>query len=83
MKHYLVVTPYEHPDDWVQPKTQVYPSGIWSGKAKFGEPGLGEGEKYLLRIFATESEVPEGRMKNVPKDAIFSEPVIVTKSSDK
>lgn len=81
MNHYIVVTPLKTGDDWVQEKRATVSGGIWSGRAKFGTAAVGAGEQFVVRALATKSTLSPGPLTEVevPEDAIFSEPITVTR----
>lgn len=80
MTHYIVVTPVKTGDNWVQPgPVQVSASGLWIGRATFGEAAVGAGEQFIVRALATKSILVEGALGKVPEDAIFSESITVTR----
>lgn len=79
MNHYIVVTPLKVGGDWVQEGPVKVYGGLWSGRAKFGSAAVGEGEKFVIRALATKSKLSSGTLSEVPDDAIFSEPVTVTR----
>ena len=79
MNHYIVVTPLKVGDDWVQDVPVKVFGGLWSGRARFGSAAVGAGEEFVIRALATKSKLSSGTLSEVPDDAIFSEPVIVTR----
>jgi hypothetical protein len=79
MHHYVIVTPVKIGADWVQEEARVSPGGVWNGQAVFGEVAVGPGEKYVVRALATNSTLSPGPLTKVPKDAIFSESITVTR----
>lgn len=77
LNHYIVVTP-ENGVDYVQDSdVNVSRAGTWTGTATFGSRTVGVGERYLIRGLATESELTPGQLREVPHDAVYSEPVMV------
>jgi hypothetical protein len=80
MKHYLVVTPLKVGDDWVEDgPLKVVSGGAFTGRAKFGEAEAGAGEQFAVRLLATQATLTPGPLLEVPKDAVFSESVVVTR----
>jgi len=77
MHHYVMVTPVKIGKDWIQEDAKVSPGGLWSGSAVFGTVAVGVGEKYVVCALATNSALSPGPLTEVPKDAIFSEPITV------
>ncbi|MBI3195301.1 MAG: hypothetical protein HYZ34_12675 [Ignavibacteriae bacterium] len=78
MKNYIIVTPMTQGIDMVQHgPLSVSPSGLWTGKAIFGQGAVGEGESFLVRCLATDSTLTEGPLTTIPSDAIFSESITV------
>jgi hypothetical protein len=79
MHHYIIVTPVKIRTDFVEGEANVSPGGFWSGQAKFGEAAVGAGEKFVVRALATNSRLSPGPLTEVPKDAIFSGSITVTR----
>lgn len=76
--HYIVVTPLETGDDWIQEGIiKVYTGGIWIGRARFGTATAGPGKKFIVRAIATKSKLPAGILIEMPEDAIFSDSIEV------
>ena len=80
LNHYIVVTPLKTGDNWIQDGPLVIDTGgIWSGRAQFGSSAVGSGEKFVIRVIATKSAIQLGPLMVIPDDAIFSEPIVVTR----
>jgi hypothetical protein len=80
IRHFLVVTPQQTGEPWVQEGPLGIPArGIWAGWAIFGAAGVGEKKRFLLQVMATKSPLSPGPLIQVPQDAVFSEPVSVTR----
>ena len=78
--NYIVVTPLKTGDDWVQDgPVKIYGDGLWTGIARFGTGEAGVGEEFLVRAIATQSALSPGPLTQVPKDAVFSEAITVTR----
>ena len=76
--YYIVVTPLKTGDNWIQDAPVMINIGnSWTGHAKFGNAAVGQGEKFVVYAIATISKLNSGPLNEVPKDAIFSEPVTV------
>ena len=81
MNHYVVVTPVKTKEDWVEDgPVRVSASGLWDTQATFGSAAVGAGEQFIVRALATKSILSPGPLTEVPKDAIFSESITVTRS---
>ncbi len=77
---YLVVRPLEAGDFYVQDApVNVSGGGMWTGEARFGEAGVGIGQRFLVEAIATHSQLSPGAQK-LPTDAIVSNPVVVTRT---
>jgi len=75
---YVVITPVETGDDFIQGNPAIiYTGGFWTSRAIFGTAAVGAGQKFLIRAIATEEKLPPGLLTHVPADAIFSEGVYV------
>ena len=73
--HYLVVT--TRGGDFLQDgPLKISPGGIWSGQARFGNAGLGDGDAFMIRIATTRAPLMPGTT-TLPDDAIYSEPISV------
>src|ERR1041385_3295134 len=71
--HYLVVT--ARGGDFVQDgPVRLSREGLWSGQARFGNAGVGEGDLFIVRLAATQAPISPG-MTTLPSDTIFSEPI--------
>lgn len=81
-RHYLVVTPVNIGDSYVQDAMTPRPDGTWAGTAKFGSGDTGRGERFSVRCLATERELRTGSLapQTLPSDAVFSAPVIVERT---
>lgn len=80
MTHYVVVTSVKTGDSWIQNgPVDVSFGGVWTGQARLGTAGEGAGENYVIRGLATRSILTPGPLIKMPKDAIFSESVMVTR----
>ncbi|MGO9374675.1 MAG: hypothetical protein ACLQBD_21605 [Syntrophobacteraceae bacterium] len=80
MNHYIIVTPIKTGDDIVQGgNLKVSSSGLWSGNAEIGSAGVGAGQQFRVVTVATKFRLPAGPITEMPKDAIFSESIIVTR----
>jgi hypothetical protein len=80
MNHYIVVTPIETGSDHIQDKpVSIYAGGLFTGETRFGQGDLGIGEKFIVRVLASKSSLTPNILPKVPEDAIFSEPIIVTR----
>ncbi len=78
--HYIVVTPVETGDDWVQDiPVKVSTGGVLTGRASFGTAAAGPEKRFLVRAMASRSALSAGPLIQVPEDAIFSEAIIVTR----
>ena len=79
MHHYVIVTPVKIGTDFVEEEAKVSPGGLWSGNAVFGTAAVGAGEKFVVRALVTNSTLSPGPLSGMPKDAIFSESITVTR----
>lgn len=80
LNHYIVVTPMRTGEDWVMgDKANVYSGVTWTGRAQFGTGSVGIGEQFMVRALATKSTLSGGPLTKVPEDAVFSQPVVVTR----
>lgn len=80
MNHYVVITPLQTGDDWVQDSpVKVFSGGTWTVRARFGTAGALPGEQFVARLLATQATLAPGPLLEVPKDAVFTESVIVTR----
>lgn len=78
--HYIVVTPIETGDDWVQDgPVKISTGDVWTGRARFGTAAVGAGKGFVIRAIATNFTLSPGTLIEVPADAIFSESVAVTR----
>ncbi len=76
--HYIVVTPLETGDDWVQDSpVKIYTGGLWTGRVRFGTAAAGVGRKFIVRAIATKSKLQPKPLTEMPEDAVFSEAVTV------
>jgi hypothetical protein len=74
---YLIVTP-DNDTPWVQKgPLRLYAGGIWSGFARFGDAGRGDGQAFTLYCVATKSTLAEGRLESLPPDAVKSGTITV------
>lgn len=81
--HYVVVTPMETGDNWVEEeRAAVSSDGVWTGRARFGTAAVGVGQDFVVRALATRASVLSGQLAApaIPPDAVFSEPTVVTRS---
>lgn len=82
MNHFLVATPVKSRTGVVQDgPVQVSANGVWFGIAQLGSTAVGEGESFMISCVATTTRLSSGPLppNGIPKDAVFSEPVIVTR----
>jgi hypothetical protein len=78
--HYIVVTPIESGDDWIQDgPVKISTGDVWTGRARFGTAAVGAGKGFVIRAIATNSTLSPGTLIEVPEDAIFSESIVVTR----
>ena len=78
--HYIVIRPIKVGTDFIEPcPVAVGTGGSWTGVAKFGNANLGIGELYMIRCLATRSKLQPGAFTVEPRDAVFSDPVIVVR----
>lgn len=78
LKHYLVVTPLDIGEDFVQDKpVTVYPGGLWTGVARFGAGDVGIGKRFIVRCLATKEALSPGISNALPLDSQFSIPITV------
>jgi hypothetical protein len=77
--HYIVVTPVRTGETWIMKKLDdPDDEGTWTGIAFFGDEKNGGGQKFIVRVFATaDSKIPEGKLKDLPRDAVFSAAITV------
>lgn len=75
--HYIVVTAPTGDNFIEDGPLKVSERGIWTGHATFGTAGVGNDKQYTIRIMATTAALSTGPITNIPKDAIFSDPVTV------
>lgn len=73
--HYLVVTPSTG-GDFVQDEILKASLGELVGQATIGSAGVGAGQRFVLRVFATKTILPNTPAQ-VPEDAVFSLPITV------
>ncbi|HEY2170372.1 MAG TPA: hypothetical protein VGJ30_12150 [Candidatus Angelobacter sp.] len=77
---YLVITPLETGDDYVQDgPIKINSGGLWTAHGRFGTGEVGVGQKFLVRALSTRSVLPAGKLTDVPEDAIFSDAVTVVR----
>jgi uncharacterized membrane protein YidH (DUF202 family) len=74
---YLVVISPETGKTWIQHvPVKIFAGGLWTSYVTFDTVAPSTG-KFVLRAMATKSSLPVGISAEIPKDTIFSEPVIV------
>lgn len=80
MNHYVVISPLQTGDDWLQDSpVKVFSGGTWTARARFGTAAEGAGEQFVVRLLATRATLAAGPLLGVPKDAVFTESVVVTR----
>ena len=80
MIHYIVITPLETGEYWVQDSpVMLYAGGLLTGRARFGDAAVGAGEQFIVRVLATKATLSPGPLVKVPGDAIFSRSITVTR----
>lgn len=78
MNTYVIVTSVKTGDNFVvDGPVKIYAGILWMGSAKFGAAAVGAGEDFMVVGLATNLKLPLGSLTEIPKDAIFSEPIIV------
>jgi hypothetical protein len=80
LNHYIVVISFQAQRYFIQQPVRILSGGNWEGFAVFGTEDYGAGHQWSIRIFATSSSLPVGEIKYFPKDAIFSNEVIVKRN---
>lgn len=55
----------------------MYQGGSWTCRARFGTAAVGVGERFLVRVLATESTLAPGPLTEIPKDAVISKSIVV------
>jgi len=82
LKHYLVVVSSKRGSQVQRGGPLVISSGgLWTGNAVFGQARVGIGEEFTVRCLAARSELSPRELppEMVPEDAVFSDPIIVTR----
>ncbi len=80
INNYVIVTALKTGDSFIEDgPVKSYAGGLWTGRAKFGAAGVGSGEEFVVRGLATKSVLIHGPLTGLPEDAIFSDPIIVTR----
>jgi hypothetical protein len=78
--NYVVVSPIKTGDNFVQSgPLNVGLDGSWSSSATYGSAAVGTGEEFMVRALATDAALSAGPLSNIPKDAVFSRPVVVVR----
>lgn len=80
LNHYIVVISLQAQRYFIQQPIRVLSDGTLEGFAAFGTQSYGEGDQWSIRIFATRSSFSVGEIKDFPKDAVFSNEIIVTRN---
>ena len=62
VKHYVVVTPVQIGQPYIQRKANVSDQGTWAGTAQFGEGRVGFDEEFIVYAIATNEELRPGRL---------------------
>jgi hypothetical protein len=80
LNHYIVVISLQAQRYFIQQPIRMLSNGNWEGFAAFGTQSYGVGDQWSIRVFATSSSLSVGEIFNFPKDAVFSNEVIVTRN---
>jgi hypothetical protein len=79
--NYIVVSPLgEGSNYYVQGRANFSGSNQFQGRAMFGEADIGKGMRFTVTAVATRSSLQEGSRGDLPRDAIVSNPVTVTRT---
>ena len=78
--HYIIISPVNSGDDFVQSKAVVVSQGLWVGMARFGDGPNGIGQEFIVRCAATKSTIREGSNPVFPQDVKFTPAITVTRT---
>jgi len=79
--HYIIVTPYKTQSDTVESEASVT-NGLIRGHIKLGSAAVGAGERFALRIIATNSTFTIGEAPIPLQESISSNSVTVTRRKE-
>lgn len=80
LKHYLVVVSLQAKRYYIQQPVRVQSDGTWEGFAAFGTQIYGVGDQWSIQIMATATSLSVGEISDFPKDAVFSDEIVVTRN---
>lgn len=80
LNHYIVAISFQAKRYYIQQPVKVFSNGEWEGFAAFGTTEYGKDHDWSIRIFATKSTLPVGELFDFPKDAIFSNEIVVKRT---